>query len=274
MQLNLMGIQINNNQSRIVNNNIEKCHENGIRIVGSDKSQVCKPVCWRNHIKTCGHNGIECKGEQCEPDIRGNIIEQNRKAGIKLTEKSNAVIGGSTKEDIKFIPSISRDQASNKTFQTAKKEAEKVYKNAKFEGNGQILEDDEEEPSPTREDEIEDYGPGPSKQPAEPSIGMSRKSFPNPNVIQQNFNQGILVVEGSYARITSNKIDANIKANIALGGEKTGMTRIKYNYIENSKSEGIFVAEGEANLIIEDNQIERNSDGIVLINSDGMVRYN
>ena len=109
MQLNTMGIQINNNQSRIVNNNIEKCHENGIRIVGSDKSQICKPVVWRNHIKTCGHNGIECKGEQCEPDIRGNIIEQNRKAGIKLTEKSNAVIGGSTKEDIKFIPSISRD---------------------------------------------------------------------------------------------------------------------------------------------------------------------
>ena len=31
------------------------------------------------------------------------------------------------------------------------------------------------------------------------------------------------------------------------------MTRIKYNYIENSKSEGIFVAEGEPTLIIEDN---------------------
>ena len=85
------------------------------------------------------------------------------------------------------------------------------------------------------------------------SLGMKVKSFPNPNVIQQNYNQGILVVEGSYARIISNKIDSNIKANIALGGHRSGMTRIKYNYIENSKSEGIFVAEGEQTLIIEDN---------------------
>jgi hypothetical protein len=31
------------------------------------------------------------------------------------------------------------------------------------------------------------------------------------------------------------------------------MTRIKYNYIENSNSEGIFVVEGEEKLLIEDN---------------------
>jgi len=60
-------------------------------------------------------------------------------------------------------------------------------------------------------------------------------------------------VEGSYARIISNRIEANIKANIALGGLNTGMTRIKYNYIENSNSEGIFVVEGEEKLLIEDN---------------------
>jgi len=60
-------------------------------------------------------------------------------------------------------------------------------------------------------------------------------------------------VEGSYAKIISNKIDSNIKANIALGGARSGNTRIKFNYIENSKSEGIFVAEGEATLIVEDN---------------------
>ena len=44
------------------------------------------------------------------------------------------------------------------------------------------------------------------------------KSFPNSNVIRYNYNQGILVVEGCYATIIANKIDANIKANIALGG--------------------------------------------------------
>ena len=111
-----MGIQVNNNRSRLVDNIIEKCHENGIRIVGSDKSQVCSPIVWRNHIKTCGHNGIVAIGEQCEPDIRGNIIQQNRKAGIKLTEYAVAHIGGTSKVDIKFIPSTSKEQASNNTF--------------------------------------------------------------------------------------------------------------------------------------------------------------
>lgn len=79
------------------------------------------------------------------------------------------------------------------------------------------------------------------------------KNFPNTNVIMQNFNQGILIVEGSHARIISNKLDSNIKANIALGGKDSGLTRVKYNYIENSKSEGIFVVEGEERLLIEDN---------------------
>jgi len=79
------------------------------------------------------------------------------------------------------------------------------------------------------------------------------KSFPNPNVISSNFSQGIIIVEGSSAKIISNQIDSNIKANIALGGKDSGKTRIKYNYIENSKSEGIFVMEGEERLLIEDN---------------------
>ena len=43
-------------------------------------------------------------GEFCEPDIRGNIIESNRKAGIKITEFAVAHIGGTSKEDIKTLP--------------------------------------------------------------------------------------------------------------------------------------------------------------------------
>lgn len=101
------------------------------------------------------------------------------------------------------------------------------------------------------------------------------KSFPNANVIQGNYNQGILIVEGSSAEIIANKIESNIKANIALGGECTSKTRIMYNYIFNSKSgEGIFVVEGEKDLLIEDNQIESNQDGIVLVNSDGKIKGN
>ena len=44
-------------------------------------------------------------GASCEPDIRGNIIESNRKAGIKLTEDASAHIGGTTKEEARDIPS-------------------------------------------------------------------------------------------------------------------------------------------------------------------------
>ena len=63
-----------------------------------------------------------------------------------------------------------------------------------------------------------------------------------------------MIVEGSYAHIICNKIEHNIKANIALGGQNSGNTRILYNYILNSKSgEGIFVVEGEDGLLIEDN---------------------
>jgi len=49
------------------------------------------------------------------------------------------------------------------------------------------------------------------------------------NTIQFNYNQGILLVEGSYAIIQSNFFDKNIKANIALGGKQSGSTKIRWN---------------------------------------------
>ena len=87
-------------------------------------------------ITSCGHNGIVIEGGQCNPDVRGNIIKQNRKAGIKLTELAVAHIGGTEKADIKFIPTIQKDKdnaASNKnnTFMTAKKEAIRTVTNMK-----------------------------------------------------------------------------------------------------------------------------------------------
>lgn len=100
------------------------------------------------------------------------------------------------------------------------------------------------------------------------------KSFPNANVIRYNYNQGILIVEGSYAKIIANKIDANIKANIAVGGENSGKTKIRYNQIENSKSEGLFIIEGEDKLIVEENTINNNFYGIVLIDSKGLFKSN
>jgi hypothetical protein len=54
---------------------------------------------------------------RCEPDIRGNVISENRRAGIKLTEGAVAHIGGTNKVDIKFIPSaIKATTTSNSTF--------------------------------------------------------------------------------------------------------------------------------------------------------------
>ena len=70
-------------------------------------------------------------------------------------------------------------------------------------------------------------------------------------------------------------MEHNIKANIAMGGQNSKETRILYNYILNSKSgEGIFVVEGEDGLLIEDNQIESNQDGVVLVNTQGKVKKN
>jgi len=117
--LNDCSIEILNNKSLIVDNLIEKAHENGIKVVGNDKSTRATPICWRNQIKSCGHNGIICIGEQCKPDIRGNIIIQNRKAGIKLTEGAEAHVGGTTKVDIKFIPSINKGGNNEKDNQVA-----------------------------------------------------------------------------------------------------------------------------------------------------------
>ena len=81
------------------------------------------------------------------------------------------------------------------------------------------------------------------------------KSFPNPNVIEGNYNQGILLVEGSSAKIFANKIDGNFKANIALGGKASGETRIKYNYIENSKSRWVAVCNVVPQYILTENEI-------------------
>ena len=93
-------------------------------------------------------------------------------------------------------------------------------------------------------------------------------------MIQQNYNQGILIVEGSHAEIVGNKIALNIKANIALGGANSEQTRITHNLIEASKSEGVFVIEGEETLEVSYNWIDKNSGGLVLFNTKGTFKEN
>jgi len=113
MAYNEGGIEILNNKSRVIDNIIEKAHDNGILIMGDNTATMCTPMVWRNKIRACGGNGIEINGEQCEPDIRGNIIVMCRKSGIKLRNNSVAHIGGSSKVDIKFIPSMSVNSAND-----------------------------------------------------------------------------------------------------------------------------------------------------------------
>jgi len=100
------------------------------------------------------------------------------------------------------------------------------------------------------------------------------KSFYNSNTINHNYNQGILLVEGSFATIIANKIEKNIKANIAFGGLGCGKTHILFNLIDASKSEGIFVIEGEEGVLIEENEVVGNHDGIVLVECKGTVKGN
>lgn len=99
-------------------------------------------------------------------------------------------------------------------------------------------------------------------------------SIPLGNLIQENMSQGILLEEGCSADIFGNNIIKNVKANIALGGWNSGLTKIKFNNIAKSKEEGIFVVEGGSRLMIMANDISGNKDGVVLLRSDGLVQSN
>ena len=63
MNLNESGIEIFDNQSSIIDNMIERSHEDGIKITGTDKSQMCTAIVWKNSIISCGYNGILIKGD-------------------------------------------------------------------------------------------------------------------------------------------------------------------------------------------------------------------
>ena len=107
-------------------------------------------------------------------------------------------------------------------------------------------------------------------------ISEYTNSLANPmgNHINQNYCQGVLIEEGCSADILSNHISGNLKANVALGGQGSGDTKIKKNLIERSKQEGIFVVEGGENMLIQTNIIQDNKVGIVLLHSDGIVDSN
>ena len=64
------------------------------------------PLIWRNKIEQCAFDGIIVYGPHCEPDIRGNVIANNRKSGIKIMKNAIAHIGGNSLEDIDYLPDM------------------------------------------------------------------------------------------------------------------------------------------------------------------------
>ena len=59
-----------------------------------------------NKIEQCAFDGIIVYGPHCEPDIRGNVIANNRKSGIKIMKNAIAHIGGNSLEDIDQLPDM------------------------------------------------------------------------------------------------------------------------------------------------------------------------
>ena len=221
MQICGIGIEIQNNKSKLFDNQISKSHEYGIQVRGDDNKTRSMPLIWRNRIEQCAYDGIIVFGQHCEPDIRGNVIANNRKSGIKLMKNAIAHIGGTCKEDIQELPDTPHTEGevfslpndapqipppklsveSMTTLEAIHKESPQL--DNKYFRNQLTMK------------YLKDYVDG----------TFRLKSFPNSNVIRYNYNQGILIVEGCYATIIANKLDANIKANIALGGERSGKTR-------------------------------------------------
>lgn len=87
-------------------NQIAKSHEYGIQVVGDDNKTRSMPLIWRNKIEQCAFDGIIVFGQHCEPDIRGNVIANNRKSGIKIMKNAIAHIGGTSKEDLNELPDM------------------------------------------------------------------------------------------------------------------------------------------------------------------------
>ena len=140
---NHCGNELQNNKSRVIDNSINKSLENGIKIYGSVKkipvdnddgaydfgggvanaakekdivAFQCTPQIWRNKVRNSTSNGILVVGKGAEPDIRGNVILQSRRAGIKLTQKATAYIGGTKKSDLKKMPLLKENPGEATLF--------------------------------------------------------------------------------------------------------------------------------------------------------------
>ena len=212
MQINDVGILLFNNKSIIFENTIMKSHDDGIKIICNSKLDPACPLIQQNYIEASTHNGIVCEGLRCFPDIKANVLEANRKAGIRLIDNAQAHIGGSTFKDLNL-----------KRQSTDAKDHLNLYSSLFEDSIGSRNADAVMTFYEVLEATVE------FKELVLQHI--NDVTIPLGNTINQNYSQGILLEEGCSAEIASNHIHKNIKANIALGGRRTSdnPTRILYN---------------------------------------------
>ena len=264
-QISSRGIDIFNNKSILFGNRIQKSHEHGISVVCNSPVELYKatPLIQKNYIESCTKNGIICEGFSCYPIIKANIIDSNRKCGIKLSDSARAHIGG---DDTIGQLAQRVDESLAKNADDFLKEAEQLYQS--------FFEDCLGAGAKTSQMNFYEVLETVAQFKEQICLSFERNQESGGNFINNNYCQGIILEEGCSADILNNTICANLKANIALGGQDSGFTKIKKNYIERGKKEGIFIVEGEENLLVQTNYINNNETGIVLLHSDGKIENN
>lgn len=218
---------------------------------------MAAPTIQKNYIEASTHNGIVVEGFSSCPMIKANIIEANRKSGIKLVENARAHIGGQTLDDL----NVTRSHLDFKEYAN-------VYAHL-FQNTG---DDGSKDNMSTFYEVLE--ATAAFKEQVIHHLNNVDGQIKMGNLIHQNYSQGILIEEGCAADIIANHLVKNLKANIALGGQNSGDSKVNFNQIEKSKQEGIFVVEGEPDLQIIGNIIFSNFDGIVLLHSSCDVESN
>lgn len=94
MQIDNTAVELINNKAIVYGNKIQKCHRDAIKISCNAEDLTCCPLIQRNYIEASVLSGIVVEGWKSYPIIKANVLEANRKIGIKLTNKARAHIGG------------------------------------------------------------------------------------------------------------------------------------------------------------------------------------
>ena len=94
MQINNKAVELINNKAIVYGNKIQKCHRDAITILCDSDIHMCCPLIQRNYVEASVLCGIVVEGWKSYPVIKANVLDSNRKIGIRLGNKARAHIGG------------------------------------------------------------------------------------------------------------------------------------------------------------------------------------